>query len=553
MSDEPREPEDEDAAGAEGDGEDAPPPPSTYAGRSRAEREARGEEESAPEVGEEPQPEAPPAADADAQADADAPGETGFTEEFNKVERDLQEQIERLEGSKRESARADHPVIGADSSEAEAKEELDALDPAEPDPADEMADPPDEFAFDENDGAEESEDEDAAAAAAEMGDGEPAADDGDSEKDSSEPELADVSPEVAAAAAAGETIEADTLSLADREAAKEAAMEGLRSRTKQQEELAPSEKVKKSTPAAAKLAGEKPPPKKAIPVLTGLEEGEDPGVGGAGKPPKRRSFGWRFVAAASLVIMSVAAATAINSLLFLDHFANGLSKNDKFASIQKQLAPISGGGPQTIMFLGSDSRAKDPGEIKKGEDPGRSDTTLLARIDPDKNTINLLSLPRDLKVNIPGVGVDKLNAAYSYGGQDLTLKTVKNLLDIEVNHVVNINFDGFYDAVNAIDCVYIDVDHHYFHSNEGLDPSEYYDEIDIPAGYQRLCGYNALNYVRYRHDDNDLIRGARQQDFVRELRQRIPPEKVFDTQPAATSSSSTRRRTSMARSPCSRC
>jgi LCP family protein required for cell wall assembly len=519
MSDEPREPEDGTEGETPGDGEAVPPPPSTYAGRTRAEREARQAEQPESDADAGAGPEADPVDDTAAEAeDTAAEAESsGLTEEFRKVEEEMQKQIAAIQGG--EVARADHEVVDPGTGEQ---------DDAEPDPADELAVPPDEFAFGEDGGEEDLEgDEDAEAEAS-----------ADADEDSEDADLVELSPEAAAAAEAGHTVEADTLSLADREAAKEAAMAGLRARTKvnqgAEDDPGVAKDVPKSTPAAAKLAGDAPPPvRKLTPppavAAAATADDEDPGVGGAGRPPKRRSFGWRFVAAASLVIMSVAAATAINSLLFLDHIAKGLGKNDQFASIQKQLEPISGGGPQTIMFLGSDSRAKNPDEIKAGEDPGRSDTTLLARIDPDKNTINLLSLPRDLKVNIPGYGVDKLNAAYSYGGQDLTLKTVKNLLGIDVNHVVNINFDGFYDAVNAIDCVYIDVDHHYFHSNEGLDPSEYYDEIDVKSGYQRLCGYQALNYVRYRHDDNDLIRGARQQDFIRELRQRIPPEKVFDT------------------------
>ncbi|CAN5417242.1 hypothetical protein BH10ACT11_BH10ACT11_04850 [soil metagenome] len=476
MADEPRDPEDvpEDS----GDGEaPEPPPPSTWAGRSLA---GAGNDGADDEPGSDDSAGDEPDDVDDLLAGADQPV-PGLTDDFEAVERKMSDDFDDLDTTdKAQSAKADHPVPEDEAEEADGDEDTpDASEDLAADPAD-------------------------------------------------EPELADVSPEVAAAAAAGQTIEADTLSLADREAAKEAAMEGVRARTKQHEVEEPSQRT-----AKAPLVSVPAPPASVVkePSVAAAQD-EPGGVGGAGEPPKRRGIGWRFVAAASLIIASIATATAVYSLLFLSDFAEGIGHNQEFASIKSQLAGVDG-GPQTIMFLGSDSRAKNPSEIKKGEDPGRSDTTLLARIDPDADTINLLSLPRDLKVNIPGYGVDKLNAAYSYGGQDLTLKTVKNLLStpghpFEVNHVVNINFDGFYDAVNAIDCVYIDVDHHYYHSNEGLDPSEYYDEIDIPAGYQRLCGYNALNYVRYRHDDNDLIRGARQQDFVRELRQRIPPEKVFD-------------------------
>jgi hypothetical protein len=99
---------------------------------------------------------------------------------------------------------------------------------------------------------------------------------------------------------------------------------------------------------------------------------------------------------------------------------------------------------------------------------------------------------------------------------------VKQLTGLEINHVVNVNFTGFAKAVDAIGCVYIDVDHHYYHSNVGLSTLEQYSEIDIPAGYQRMCGFNALSYVRYRHEDNDLVRSARQQAFLREARAQVP-------------------------------
>ena len=138
-----------------------------------------------------------------------------------------------------------------------------------------------------------------------------------------------------------------------------------------------------------------------------------------------------------------------------------------------------------------------------------------------------MSIPRDLKVNIPGHGIDRFNAAYTYGGPKLALTAVKQLTGLDnINHVVNVDFNGFAEAVNAIDCVYVDVDHHYYHSNLGLAAAEQYAEIDVEAGYQRMCGYNALQYVRYRHEDNDLVRAARQQEFLREARQQLPAEKI---------------------------
>ena len=141
---------------------------------------------------------------------------------------------------------------------------------------------------------------------------------------------------------------------------------------------------------------------------------------------------------------------------------------------------------------------------------------MLLRLDPDRDLISLLSLPRDLLVSIPGVGYDKLNVAYTEGGPRLVLKTVRLLTGIEINEVVDVDFQGFADAVDSVGCVFVDVDREYF-----APPEAGYAEIDINAGYQRLCGLKALQYVRYRHTDNDVVRAARQQAFLREARRRI--------------------------------
>ena len=239
----------------------------------------------------------------------------------------------------------------------------------------------------------------------------------------------------------------------------------------------------------------------------------------------------RFLTAGMLVIASVAAATSASLLLYLSDIAEGLDPDKEFAGITNRLDTVEGGEPQTIMILGSDKRP----ELKGDSFRGLSDTTMLLRVDPDKNAIALFSLPRDLRVNIPGFGTDKLNAAYAYGGPELTLRTVQELTQtpaapqgLEINHVVNIDFEGFARAVNAIECVYVDVDRRYFNTNDdSLTPADDYEEIDIQPGYQALCGFDALDYARFRHTDNDVIRAARQQDFLREARQKVPPEVIF--------------------------
>ncbi|HET9161815.1 MAG TPA: LCP family protein [Solirubrobacterales bacterium] len=234
-------------------------------------------------------------------------------------------------------------------------------------------------------------------------------------------------------------------------------------------------------------------------------------------PPKRKRYWWRFTLASVTIVSVVAAATAASILLYIGSIATALSHNNVLKNrVQRVLAQTHGGEPENIVIIGSDKRANEP------EDPGRSDTTLLLRLDPDRNAIALMSIPRDLKVEIPGYGTGKFNEAYSYGGPKLTLQVVKQLTGLKINHVVNVDYLGFVRAVDAINCVYVDVDRRYYHSNVGLPPDEQYSEIDVQPGYQLLCGKKALQYVRYRHTDTDLVRAARQQDFLSDARQRVP-------------------------------
>jgi len=251
-----------------------------------------------------------------------------------------------------------------------------------------------------------------------------------------------------------------------------------------------------------------------------------PPPSGDGEPaPKPKRFWWRFVLAAVLIVAVSAATTAAASLLYLDSIANAIRpENDKLQKrLNKFLADAGDGGAQTFLVIGSDKRASED------EDPGRSDTTMLVRLDPDKDLISMMSIPRDLKVEIPGYGTGKFNEAYSYGGTKLTLRTVKALTGLPINHIVNVDFLGFAQGVYAIGCVYADVDRRYYHSNEGVPPSEQYAEINVQPGYQLMCGKKALAYVRYRHTDTDIVRSARQQEFLGAARSRISlKDLVFD-------------------------
>lgn len=239
----------------------------------------------------------------------------------------------------------------------------------------------------------------------------------------------------------------------------------------------------------------------------------------------RRSL-LRYALGAALITLATAAAVATASLLTIDSWVDGPSFDVPTESPES-------GDPQTILLVGSDRR------YRAGRGDARSDTLMLVRLDPDQEAISVLSIPRDLRVRIPGHGVDKINAAYSAGGLALVTETVRRLLSaggerFAIHHAVAVDFGGFREAIDALGCLYVDVDRRYLHSNEGLAAEAHYDEIDLQPGYQRLCGADALDFARFRHLDNDLVRAARQQSLLRDLRDELGSSgQLSDLEPLA--------------------
>jgi len=233
--------------------------------------------------------------------------------------------------------------------------------------------------------------------------------------------------------------------------------------------------------------------------------------------PRRGGLWWRFLLAGLLIVVLSAGVTATVGLNTVQGFVDDLKQGGTIRGAGSVITRADVGDPQTILLIGSDHRAT------AGSRDARSDTMMLVRLDPDASATTVLSIPRDLKVTfqLPDGGYRtgaKINETYTDGGGVLTARVITHLLRIPINHIVDIDFGGFKAAVDAIGCVYVDVDRFYYHSNLGLPPSQQYAEIDIPPGYQRLCGQQALDYVRFRHLDNDFVRAARQQDFLRQTK-----------------------------------
>ena len=95
---------------------------------------------------------------------------------------------------------------------------------------------------------------------------------------------------------------------------------------------------------------------------------------------------------------------------------------------------------------------------------------------------------------------------------------------LKVNHVVDVGFGGFEKMINAIGCVYTDVDHRYYNNTAVTD----YSSIDLQPGYQKLCGSDALSFVRFRHTDSDIVRNARQQDFIRWAKYQFSQDQIIN-------------------------
>jgi polyisoprenyl-teichoic acid--peptidoglycan teichoic acid transferase len=232
-------------------------------------------------------------------------------------------------------------------------------------------------------------------------------------------------------------------------------------------------------------------------------------------PGASRRMRLGFVAAAAVIILSMAGATVGIGMVQVSDVSHIVKRYGHVEQFQSgTITPPPSGKPQTLLLVGSDRRYGDA----KGD--AHSDTLMLVRLDPKANATTVMSIPRDLRVTIPGHGTDKINAAYGEGGLDLTTRTVKQLLStstekFRVNHAIAVNFKGFREAVDIVNCVYVDVDRRYYHSNLGVPPGQRWAEINVQPGYQKLCGQDALDYVRFRHLDNDIVRAARQQDFLR--------------------------------------
>lgn len=156
-------------------------------------------------------------------------------------------------------------------------------------------------------------------------------------------------------------------------------------------------------------------------------------------------------------------------------------------------------GALNVVLMGSDSRQAD---LDGG---GRSDTLMLLHLDADRRSAYLISFPRDMYVPIPGHGMNKINAAYSWGGPQLTIQTLQNMLAIQIDHAAMVSFDGFVNLTDEVGGVTVTNDHAF--SAAGY---------TFPEGQISLSGKKALTFVRARYQlpNGDLDRAKNQRKVV---------------------------------------
>jgi len=143
----------------------------------------------------------------------------------------------------------------------------------------------------------------------------------------------------------------------------------------------------------------------------------------------------------------------------------------------------------------------------------RADSLLLASFDPATDKINALSIPRDTRAAIPGVGVTKINAAYAFGGPGLTIRTVEDLLGVKVDFYIKLGPKSFAKLVDAIGGVEIDVEKDMKYTDNWASL-----RINLKKGRQVLNGTQAEGYIRFRHDAlGDIGRVERQQKILMAL------------------------------------
>lgn len=232
-------------------------------------------------------------------------------------------------------------------------------------------------------------------------------------------------------------------------------------------------------------------------------------------PPRKNKHKksiWPWVLAA-LVFLGAALAGA--------YFASSSLEDKPTVAKEKKEELLTTKDKSTIMIMGVDERA---------DDVGRSDTLMIATIDPKLDQAALLSIPRDTRVKIKGHGYDKINAAYAYGGERLTQDTVEEFLGVNMDHYIIVNVKAFQRIIDALGGVDIDVEKRMYYEDPWDDDGGLL--IDLRPGLQHMDGKTAVTYVRYRDEEGDIGRIKRQQAFMKACMEKVTSPAIIPKLPS---------------------
>jgi LCP family protein required for cell wall assembly len=234
---------------------------------------------------------------------------------------------------------------------------------------------------------------------------------------------------------------------------------------------------------------------------------------------RRRRLGWgrRIALALGLLLILMIVWAVASFLAVRGSVAEANDRLDRQA--RAALTPQDGmllGQPTTILLLGTDHANRDDRRTAR-----RSDSIMLVRTDPERGRLAYLSIPRDLRADVPGLGSAKINAAFQVGGPALAARTVSRFTGLPINHIAIVDFGSFRDLVDAIGGIDVDVPAPIV-SNKFDCPLKTQAACDrwqgwrFGRGEQHMDGRRALVYARIRQNklnpaESDITRGERQQ------------------------------------------
>lgn len=253
----------------------------------------------------------------------------------------------------------------------------------------------------------------------------------------------------------------------------------------------------------------------------------------AAKEPRSRRKRITVIVLSVLALLLIVAVVV--ALLYADRLQSAFEDNrnviEDLDDLDDESSYRTSEGTLNILLMGSDSRGESEEEYRDrtGEGGERSDVLMLLHIPEDRSGAYVMSIMRDLWVEVPGQGMGRVNSALAAGGRSLVVDTVEEMLYTHIDHVVSIDFEGFSDLTTALSGVYVDNPRAF--SAGQRNPAFY------PQGNIRLEGSDALRFVRERKSfpQGDHVRVQNQQLMLRGIVQRFlsgdtlgNPERIID-------------------------